>query len=204
MLLRLTPMCSWCIDALRDMEEIQDSCSCLEFFCYVNKVFLKDSAAMLILHTDRMESSPIFKVTPVFRSSLFLKFLDKMKLSLDTAQDPVDNRIDTVVPGLMKWHKNHQENFAKVLVELDLSMTQVTSKMESLSYVARLDRLKQAHRLSQTLQCISNSSTDSFESELCEFEASGTSKRSATMSMTDETPAVQDARLDRLKQAHRL
>ena len=114
-----------------------------------------------------------------------------MKLSLDTAQDPVDSRIDAVVPGLMKWHKNHQENFTKVLVELDSFKTQVTSKMDSISYDAKLDRLKQAHKLARTLQHLSTSFTDSFESDLRDFEATGTSKRSATTSMTDETPAVQ-------------
>ena len=201
MLLRLTPMGGWCIDALREMEEkarnaisgnYQTAVHVLKFFCYINKVFVQDSAAMLILHPDRMESSPIFKVIPVFRSSLFLKFLDKMKLALDSAQDPVDSRIDAVVPGLMKWHKNHQENFTKVLVELDSFKTQVNSKMDSISYDAKLDRLKQAHRISQTLERLSSSFTDSFESELREFEASATSKRSATStSTTDETPAVQ-------------
>ena len=63
-----------------------------------------------------------------------LKFLDKMKYSLETAQDPVGSQIDTVVPGLMKQHKNHQQNFTKVLVELDSFKTQVSLKMESLSY----------------------------------------------------------------------
>ena len=60
---------------------------------------------MPILQPDRIESSPLFKVFPVFRSSLFLTFLDKIKLSLETAQEPEDNLIDAVVNGLMKWQQ---------------------------------------------------------------------------------------------------
>ena len=109
-------MGSWYIDALGGVKEkarnmiagnYQTAIHVLIFCCCINKIFLQDSAAMLILQPDRMESSPLFKVVPVFRNSLFLMFLDKMKLSLETVQEPVDSLIDAVVPGLMKWQQEH-------------------------------------------------------------------------------------------------
>ena len=47
---------------------------------------------------------------------------------------------------------NNQENFTKVLVELDSFKIQVTSKMESLSYDIKLDRPMSYYRLSNACQ----------------------------------------------------
>ncbi len=71
--------------------------------------------------------------------------------------------------------------------------------MDSLSYDARLDRIKQDHKLSPTLQRLSNSFTDSFESDLREFEASASTSSSTSgrlKSTTDETPAVEAGNRD--------
>ena len=179
-LLRQTPMGSWCIDAYNGMQEIvrnaisntyQTAVHVLKFFCYINKVFVQDSAAMLLLHPSRMEDSPLFKSLPVFKSSLFSQYLDEMGTALRTAQDPLESRIDAVVPGLLKWHKNHQENFTKIHLEMDTLKKDLGSRIEDLSNDVRLERLKQAHRVSQGLQNLSSTFTDSFETELREFEA---------------------------------
>ena len=141
-LLQMTPMGSWCIDAFSSMLEIsrntvggnyQTVVHVLKFFCTLNKVFLQDSAVMLLLHPSRMEESPLFRSLWVFRSSLFTKYLFEMKKALDTAQDPLESRIDVVVPGLLKWHKNHQENFKKVQLGIGELKKEMESKIEALS-----------------------------------------------------------------------
>ena len=189
-LLQMTPMGSWCIDAFSSMLEIsrntvggnyQTLVHVLKFFCTLNKVFLQDSAVMLLLHPSRMEESPLFRSLWVFRSSLFTKYLFEMKKVLDTAQDPLESRIDAVVPGLLKWHKNHQENFKKVQLGIGELKKDVEAKIEALSNDVRLERLKQAHRVSRSLQNLSSTFTDSFEAELREFEAN-----SLQVSQTDE------------------
>ena len=126
---------------------------------------------MLLLHPSRMEDSPLFKSLPVIKISLFSQYLEEMGTALRTVQDPLESRIDAVTPGLLKWHKNHRENFTKIHLEMDSLENDMGSKIEALSNDVRLERLKQAHHVSQGLQNLSNTFTDSFETDLFKFEA---------------------------------
>ena len=110
-LLCQTYLGSWCIDAFNGMQEItrdtisnkyQTAVYVLKFFCYHNKMFLQDLTAMLLLHPSIMEDSPLFKTLLVFKSSLFSQYFDEMGTALRTAQDPLESRIDVVVPRLLK------------------------------------------------------------------------------------------------------
>jgi Centromere DNA-binding protein complex CBF3 subunit, domain 2 len=76
-LLRATPMGAWCYDALREVMELsvdgknQTAIHTLKFFCELNKIFIQDAAAMLLLHPDR-ERHPLFNEIPVFSSDQFV------------------------------------------------------------------------------------------------------------------------------------
>lgn len=75
-LLRATPIGKWCYDGLDGVLEAskdgdnQTAIHTLRFFCELNKIFIQDAAAMLVLHPDR-QSHPIFNELAVFSTVEF-------------------------------------------------------------------------------------------------------------------------------------
>lgn len=132
-LLRATPLGKWCYDALEGVVERSENgenptaIHTLKFFCEINKIFLQDAAAMLLLHPERADH-PLFNELTVFSSSEFKvgcslisvavanslltkhlnalqTFKDKMACVLRNSQDPADAALDTVLPGVHQWHQ---------------------------------------------------------------------------------------------------
>jgi len=176
-LLRQTPMGSWCYDAYSDVCEAtrsatgnhhQTALQVLKFFCYINKVLVQDSAAMLILHPQRSRS-PFFKVLPFLTSDEFQSFRGEMRSAILGAKDPMENSLDVVVPGLVRWHRSHQDAFVRLNAEVKKMKDNFLNKINDLSRETKVDRLKSAYQLSLSLQKLSESYTSSFESDLNKF-----------------------------------
>ena len=108
-LLRATPIGRWCYDALEAVLEAstegdnQTAIHTLRFFCELNKIFLQDAAAMMILHPDR-EDHPLFHELAVFGTDAFKSFKEKMKSVIQQSSDPMDANLETVLPGVHQWH----------------------------------------------------------------------------------------------------
>lgn len=68
---RLTPIGAWCFNSLDDLKatsepgQYKTAIKFLNFLCYLNDVWLQDSAAMMILHSDRA-AHPMFEEFHVF------------------------------------------------------------------------------------------------------------------------------------------
>ena len=75
-LLLTTPIGKWCYRALDEVLEAstagenQTAILTLRFFCDMNRVFLQDAAAMMVLHPER-ESHPLFHEIALFSSESF-------------------------------------------------------------------------------------------------------------------------------------
>lgn len=74
-LLRMTPIGCWVYDAFVGVQDQAGSSkqTCLQvlnFLCEMNKVFLQDAAAMLVLHPDRGDSD-LFQELPLFNTPQF-------------------------------------------------------------------------------------------------------------------------------------
>ena len=107
-----TTMGSCCYDAYSDICKVtrsatenhhQTALQVLKFFCCINKVMVQDLAAMLILRPECI-CSTFFKVLPFLTSDNFELFRGEMISALLGAKDPMENTLDIVVPGLVRWH----------------------------------------------------------------------------------------------------
>ena len=75
-LLRSTPIGKWCYDALDGVLEMstegdnQTAIHTLRFFCELNRIFIQDAAAMMVLHPERGDH-PIFVDLSIFSTAEF-------------------------------------------------------------------------------------------------------------------------------------
>ena len=73
---RATPIGAWCYTALSDVLDAstdgdnQTAIHTLRFFCELNKIFLQDCAAMMVLHPERQDH-PVFRELSVFSTDKF-------------------------------------------------------------------------------------------------------------------------------------
>ena len=65
---------------------------------------------MLVMHPEH-SCSTFFKVLPFLTSDDFEPFRGEMRSALIGAKDPMENSLDVVVPGLVRWHRSHQDSF---------------------------------------------------------------------------------------------
>ena len=117
---------------------------------------------------DRSKN-PFFQVLPFVVSNKFDSFRGQMRKELLEVVDPMDKSLDLVVPGLVTWHRSHQDAFVRLRSEVVNLKEMVVTKIDHLSKETKMDSLKAAHKLSLTLQKLSDSYSDSFEAQLNDF-----------------------------------
>jgi len=110
-LLEATPIGEWVHDALAAVEEASFASSgsdhrtalqVLRFFVQLNKIFLQDAAAMIVLHPER-DAHPLFNLR-VFKTDEFKAYAGLMKQAIQNESDPVDANLESVLPRVFWWH----------------------------------------------------------------------------------------------------
>ena len=143
---------------------------------------------MLILYPEHSRST-FFKILPFLTSDDFESFRGEMRSALIGAKDPMENSLDVVVPGLVRWHRSHQDSFLRLNSEIKKMQDEFLEKIQELSKETKLDRLKSAYQLSVSLQKLSESYSTSFESDLNKF----TDMMTSTFDETENSINVNDS-----------
>lgn len=99
---------------------------------------------MLILHPEQSRST-FFKVLPFLTSDKFESFRGEMRSALLGAKDPMENNLDVVVPGLVRWHRSHQDAFLQLNERIKKMKEDFMSRIEDVSKETKMDRLKSQH-----------------------------------------------------------
>ena len=102
------------------------------------------------------------------------------------------------MPGLVTWHRSHQDAFIRLRSEVVNLKEMVVTKIDHLSKETKMDSLKAAHKLSLTLQKLSDSYSDSFEAQLNDFTTKmGTDTTTTTdTDITTNLTTVNDTETD--------
>ena len=145
-LLDMTPIGKWCYKARDELSTIRDggkqtAIQFVSFMCKLNEIFLQDCAAMQVLHPER-STHPMFNRIEAFSSPLYEQFKSQMQAALDTAEDPQDACLESVLPGVHEWHNltnkslnvlsTDVQNTQEALLDLRDKMTAIDNKMDGL------------------------------------------------------------------------
>ena len=76
----------------------------LSFLKELNKIFLQDAAAISVLHGNR-KNNKLFDLT-VFHHQDWFTYCETMKMKLQSEDNPLDARVESVLPGIYQWHQS--------------------------------------------------------------------------------------------------
>jgi hypothetical protein len=93
--------------------KLQTADHVLYFLRDIDRFFLEDAAAMTIEDESRSEHA-IFKELPVFKAQMWEEYVDKMKRHLSSDSDPVDAKLEKVIPGLHQWYRANDANMREL------------------------------------------------------------------------------------------
>ena len=111
----MTPIGEWSYNALEQVQCVAEhgkhktAIKLLQFMCDLDNILLQDSAAMLLKYPDRGQHL-IFKDLPVFSSSKWDSFKDKMEHELENEEIPLQVSMETVLPGLQAWQQSNHNS----------------------------------------------------------------------------------------------
>ena len=144
-LLRETPIGNWVEDSYATLTSTNEGTQCttavhvLRFFRELNKIFLQDAAALLVNHPER-KTHPIFEMLSVFHNEQFMVFVEKMRDALQHEEDPLDAKLENVIPGMSRWHSatnaelhNINMRLEEEKAERNLQHDETTKTLRSLS-----------------------------------------------------------------------
>ena len=122
-LLEATPIGKWVYQAHEEVKEKvlssastkhQTAYQVLSFFMDVNKFFLQDAAAMMVLYETRSSHS-LFRQLPCFGMEQWVPYQDRMKAALVDDDSPLDAKLENVIPGLHQWHRANDQALKSVM-----------------------------------------------------------------------------------------
>ena len=137
-LLRATPIGRWVYDAYdavgekvaaADHSKHQTAWQVLCFFKDLNKFFLQDCAAMLAVDGAERQHHAMFAQLDVFRMPEWETYCEKMKTTLTNDDCPLDAKLESVLPGMARWNKAHDETMRTALDNIG----DLTNKVKEMS-----------------------------------------------------------------------
>ena len=121
-LLLATPLGKWVYEAHAGVEEIvvqseqtkhQTAWQVLCFLADLNKFFLQDAAAMWVQSEGRRHH-PIYSELAVFQMDEWSAYCETMKDRISNDDSPLDAKLESVIPGLSRWQKVHDESLKRL------------------------------------------------------------------------------------------
>jgi hypothetical protein len=92
--LNATPLGGW---VYQDFQHL--ALQVLDFFRDLNKIFLQDTAALVVKHPARGKHAVLYML-PVFDMPAFLEYVNKMDLALENEDDPLHANLENVQPSI--------------------------------------------------------------------------------------------------------
>ena len=102
---------------VEDASQHSTALAVLSFFKDLNEVFLQDAAAMLTVDPERQQH-PMYRL-PVFDLEEWELYLQQMKECLANDEDPLEAKMESVLPGIQRWHRTNQAEMSLVSRKVD-------------------------------------------------------------------------------------
>jgi Centromere DNA-binding protein complex CBF3 subunit, domain 2/Transcriptional activator of glycolytic enzymes len=152
-LLKATPIGKWVYKAHDEVKEKvlssgstkhQTAYQVLCFLMDLNKFFLQDAAAMMVLDETRASHS-LFQQLSCFDMEQWVPYRDTMKAALVNDDCPLDAKLENVIPGLHQWHRANDQALKSVIEAVDNHMTGLRETLSTIqdTQVAGVSNIKE-------------------------------------------------------------